>query len=157
MLFFAVALAGLFWLVPYHFALGSRVGRWVRGLGACAVLSLIATSLMPSERFGRVHAALALVAGSLGVASALAAVCALWSSNRRVLALLGALTLTLCAFDGALFSYHLRDASPPPLIVPAAQKVAAFSLVIWIASVAWSVLLGHDAQGMKADHSKGVP
>jgi hypothetical protein len=157
MLLFALALAGLFWLVPVHFAFGSRVGRWVRGLGACAVLSLIAASLMPSERFGRAHAALALVAGGLGVASALAASCALWSSNRRALAVLGALTLALCAFDGALFSYHLRDASPPPLIVPAAQKVAALSLVIWIASVAWSVLLGHHSQRMKADHSQGLP
>ena len=143
--------------MPVQFALGSRVGRWVRGLGAGAVLSLIAVPLMPSERFGRVHATLSLAAGSLGVASALAAVCALWSSNRRVLALLGALTLALCAFDGALFTYHLSDAAPPPLIVPALQKVAALSLVIWIASVAWIVLRGHDGERMKADHSKEVP
>jgi hypothetical protein len=157
MLFFAVALAGLFWLVPYHFAFGSRVGRWVRALGECAVLCFIAVPLTPSERFGNVHATLALVSGSFGVASALAAVCALWSSNRRALAVLGALTLALGAFDGALFTYHLGDASPPPLIVPAAQKVAALSLVIWIASVAWSVLLGHDAERMKADDSKAEP
>jgi hypothetical protein len=157
MLFFALALAGLFWLVPVQFALGSRVGPWVRGLGGCAVLSFIAVPLMPSQRFGHVHAALALASGSLGIASALAAVCALWSSNRRVLAVLGALTLTLGALDGALFAYHLADAAPPPLVVPAAQKVAALALVIWIASVAWSVLLGHNGERMKADHSSGVP
>ena len=157
MLLFAMALAGLFWLVPCHFALGSRVGRWVRGLGECAVLSFIAVTLMPSERFGIAHATLALVSGSFGIASALAAVCALWSSNRRVLAVLGALTLTLCAFDGALFSYHLSDASPPPLIVPAGQKAAALSLAIWIASVAWSVLFAHAGERTKADDSEGLP
>jgi hypothetical protein len=158
MLFFAVALAGLFWLVPFHFALGSpRVGRWVRGLGECAVLCFIAVPLTPSERFGHVHAALALVSGSFGITSALAAVRALWSSNRRVLALRGALTLALGAFDGALFSYHLGDISPPPLIVPAAQKLAALSLAVWIASVAWSVLLGHAGELVKADDSKVLP
>lgn len=157
MLFFAVALAGLFWLVPYHFALGSRVGRWVRGLGECAVLSFIAVPLMPSESFGTVHATLALVSGSFGTASALAAVCALWSSNRRVLAVLGALTLGLGVVDGALFTYHLGEASPPPLLVPAAQKVAALSLVVWIASLAWSVLFAHAGERMKAHDSKGLP
>jgi hypothetical protein len=157
MLFFAVGLACLFWLVPYHFALRRRVGRWVRVLGECAVLCFIAVPLTPSERFGNVHAALALVSSGFGIASALAAVYALWASERRVLALLGALTLALGAFDGGLFVYHLGDAAPPPLLVPAGQKVAALALVLWIAAVAWSVLLGHDADRMKADDSKVLP
>jgi hypothetical protein len=141
MLFFAAALAGLFWLVPYHFALHSRVGRWVRALGECAVLSFIAVPLTPSERF----------------ASALLAARALWISKRRVLALLGVLTLALGACDGALFAYHLGDAAPPPLLVPAGQKLAALSLVLWMASVAWSVLLGHDDERMPADDSQVLP
>ena len=157
MLFFAAALAGLFWLVPHHFALQPRLGRWVRALGECAVLSFIAVPLTPSERFGNVHAALALVSGSFGIASASLAVGALWASQRRMLALLGALTLALGACDGALFAYHLGDAAPPPLLVPAGQKVAALSLVLWMASVAWSVLLGHDTERMKADDSQVLP
>jgi hypothetical protein len=157
MLFFALALGCLFWLVPYHFALRPRVGRWVRTLGECSVLCFIAVPLTPSERFGNVHAALALVSSGFGIASALAAVCALWASERRVLALLGALTLALGAFDGGLFVYHLSDAAPPPLLVPAGQKVAALALVLWMAVVAWSVLLGHDSERTKADDSKVVP
>jgi hypothetical protein len=157
MLFFAVALAGLFWLMPQLLVVHSRAGRWVRGLGECAVLCFIAVPLTPSERFGNVHAALALVSGSFGIASALTAAWALWAAKRRVLALLGALTLALCAFDGALFAYHWGDAAPPPLLVPAGQKVAALTLVLWIATVACCVLLGHAGEGMKADDSKELP
>jgi hypothetical protein len=157
MLFFAQALAGLFWLVPCFFAGLSRVGRWVRVLGECAVLCLVAVPLTPSERFGGVHAALALVSGGFGIAAALAAACALWASKRSALALLGALTLALVACDGALFAYHLGGVAPQPLLVPAGQKVAALSLVLWIAAVASSVLLGHDVEGMKPDDSKVVP
>ena len=149
MLCFAVALAVLFWLVPRHFPQHSRAERWARGLGECAVLSFVAVPLTPSERFGSVHAALALVAGVLGIAAASWTVAALWLSKRRVLAVLGALSIAVGAFDAALFAYHLGDAAPPPLIVPATQKVAALLVLVWIASVAWSVLLGHDGERMK--------
>jgi hypothetical protein len=157
MLFFAVALAALFWLLPRLFALRSRAGHWVRALGECAVLCFIAVPLTPSERFGNVHATLALVSGSFGIASAVTAAWALWASKRRALALLGALTLALGALDGALFVYHLGDAAPPPLLVPAGQKVAALSLVLWMAVVAWSVLLGHDVQRVNVDDSQELP
>jgi hypothetical protein len=157
MLFFAVALAALFWLMPELFAVRSRAGRWVRALGECAVLCFIAVPLTPSERFGNIHAGLALVSGSFGIASAVTAAWALWASKRRALALLGALTLALAALDGVLFVYHLGDAAPPPLLVPAGQKVAALSLVLWMGVVAWSVLLGHDDQGMNADASQELP
>ena len=157
MLFFAVGLAGLFWLLPQLFVVRSRAGRWVRGLGECAVLCFVAVPLTPSERFGNAHAALALVSGSFGVASALLAAWALWAAKRRVLALLGALTLALCAFDGALFTYHLGDAAPPPLLVPAGQKIAALTLVLWMVAVACWVLLGHAGEGMKPDDSTELP
>jgi hypothetical protein len=153
MLCFALALGGLFWLLPHHFGFESRAARWVRALGECSVLTLVLVPLTPSERFGNLHAALALVSSGFGVAAALTAVCALWASSRRVLAAMGALTLAWGIFDGTLFIYHLRDSAPPPLIVPAAQKITAFALLLWIASVAWSALLGHDAKGAKADLS----
>jgi hypothetical protein len=146
MLCFAASLAGLFWLVPYHFRARARAARWVRGLGECAVLSFIAVPLTPSERFGNVHAALALVSGGLGIVAASWAALALFASGRRALGALGAGALAVAAFDAGLFVLHLRDAAPPPLVVPAAQKVAALLLAVWIAAVAVLVLLAERRQ-----------
>ena len=141
MLFFALALAGFFALVPAHFSAGSRVARWVRGLGVCAVLCFVAVPFTPSERFGRVHAALALTAGSLGIAAALCAMAALLAAQRRALVALGALSLAAGTLEAVLFAYHLGDEAPPPLLVPAIQKLAAALLSGWIVAVAAGVLL----------------
>ena len=140
MLCFAAALAGFFWLVPSRFAPGSRAARWVRGLGQCAVVCFIAVPLTPSERFGNWHALLALVSGGFGIGAAAWAVQALFAAERRALAALGAAALALGAFDAALFVYYLGDAAPPPLIVPAAQKVAALLLSAWMAALSAGVL-----------------
>jgi hypothetical protein len=151
MLCFAAALAGFFWLAPYRFPAGSRAARWVRGLGQCAVLCFIAVPLTPSERFGNLHAALALVSGAFGIGSAAWAVHALFAARRRTLAALGAAALVLGAGDALLFVYHLGDSTPPALIVPAAQKVAALLLCAWIAALSLSVLC---EPGRHADRGK---
>ena len=135
MLCFAASLAAFFWLLPRHFAARARLASWVRGLGECAVLCLVAVSLMPSEHFGMLHARLALTAGALGLSAALCAVVGLAGSQPR-LALLGGLVMLTCAFDGVLFVYHLGDVTPPPLIIPAAQKLAALLLCLWMIGVA---------------------
>lgn len=142
---FAAALAGFFWLVPLHFApaptLSSRapLGRWVRGLGECAVLGVAAVPLLPSETFGHLHGFLALTSGALGIVAALVAVIALCRSSlaARRLGFLGALALAVASFDAALFAVHLNDVGPPPLLLPAAQKLAALLLCAWVIGVAW--------------------
>ncbi|MEP7049922.1 MAG: hypothetical protein ABJB12_06195 [Pseudomonadota bacterium] len=140
MLFFALALAGFFAVIPAHFLVGSRAARWVRALGVCAVLCFVAVPLTPSERFGRVHSTLALTAGSLGIASALCALVALAAAQRRALVVLGVLSLASGALEAALFVYHLGEEAPP-LLVPAVQKVAAALLSAWIVAVAAGILL----------------
>jgi hypothetical protein len=137
---FAAALAGFFRLVPVRFSASSRAVRWVRGLGQCAVVCFIAVPLTPSERFGNWHAVLALVSGAFGVASALWAVRALLAARRRLLAVLGAAALALGAFTGGVFVYHLVYATPPSLLLPAAQKLAALLLTAWMTALAVSVL-----------------
>jgi hypothetical protein len=137
---FAAALAGFFWLLPVRFGAGSRAVRWVRGLGECTVVCFIAVPLTPSERFGNWHAALALVSGAFGVASALWAVHALLAARQRLLAGLGAGALALGAFTGGVFVYHLCYATPPSLLLPAAQKLAALLLTAWMAALAVGVL-----------------
>ena len=147
MLLFAGALAGLFWVVPQHFAPTLRARAGVRAMGTLSVLVFIAVPLTPSERFGNFHAALALLASALGMLAALVAVRALLISpgRARALGVLGALGLAVGAFAAAVFVWHLRDVGPPPLLVPAAQKVAAMLISLWIAGVAGATLLDKDS------------
>jgi hypothetical protein len=144
MVCFAVALSGFFWLVPWHFEQSARAAAWVRGLGVCAVLSYLAVPFTPSVLFGDVHAWLSLLSGALGLSAALCAVWALLRSSpdraKRALGGLGALALTAGIVHAALFVRYLHAAAPAPLIVPAAQKVAALLLIGWMLGVAWLTL-----------------
>lgn len=142
MLFFGGALWGLFWVLPQFFAPQSSIRPWVARLSTACVLIFLAVPLTPSERFGAWHARLALIAGSLGITAAVLAVWALLTFERRArgLALLGSLALAGAAFASAVFIAHLGEPAPP-LVVPAAQKVAALLLCLWIAAVALSALL----------------
>ncbi len=148
MLFFAGALLGLFWVVPHHFAPDARTRPWVLRLGTLAVLTFVAVPLTPSERFGNLHATLALVAGGFGILAALVAVWALFASHgrARALGMLGAVALVVVAFDAVIFVQHLGQSAPPPLLVPAAQKVAALLVSAWIAAVALLALLDKDSR-----------
>ena len=146
MIFFAAALLGLFWLVPRHFSPGKN--RGVFGLGLLAVCLLVAVPLTPSEYFGRLHADLALASGFLGIVASLAALALLFASgpSGRVLFALGALALAAALFAAVVFIVHLSEAAPPPLLVPAAQKVAALLASAWIIGVAWRVLLDNPSR-----------
>jgi hypothetical protein len=148
MLLFAAALGGFFWVVPEHFARGSGCRIWVRRAGGLSVLVFAFVPLTPSEHFGRLHALLALGSGGLGLFSAFLAVWALFASGgrSRALALLGCLALAVGGFDTVLFIEHLGDSAPPPLLVPAAQKIAALILCVWLASVASLTLLDDDSR-----------
>ena len=148
MLCFAAALTGILWLVPRHFADGARARFLNRGVAPLAVISFVAVPLTPSEQFGSVHAVLALLAGALGIAALLGSVRALLASGRgaRALGALGSLAIAVGAFDAAIFVWHLGDSSPPPLLAPAAQQVAALLVSAWIAAVALTVLLDKDSR-----------
>jgi len=142
MLFFAVALAGFFWLMPRYFGPKPRAVAWVRWLGEGAVFTYLAVPFTPSELFGAVHAWLSLLAGALGLSAAVCAVWALCRSHRvaRVLGVLGALSLAAGLLHALLFFHYLHGSEPAPLIVPAAQKVAALLLSGWMLAVAWLTL-----------------
>jgi hypothetical protein len=142
MVCFAAALAGFFWLVPWHFARPSRARAWVRGLGEGAVLSYLSVPFTPSQLFGNVHASLSLLAGGLGLVAALCAVWGLLRSHQaaRSLGVVGALALLAGAVHAALFVRYLHASEPAPLIVPAAQKLAALLLSGWMLGVAWLTL-----------------
>ena len=142
MLFFGLALAAFFWSLPGEFTKAARGSRWVRVIGVGAVLCFAAVPLTPSLQFGHLHAGLALLSFALGIGAAATAVASLARSHRRArgLALLGALTLAVGAIDALLFVSYLGSSTPAPLIVPAAQKVAALLLCAWMLGIAWSLL-----------------
>jgi hypothetical protein len=141
---FALALSGFFWLVPLLFSdrTSPPVGRWVRRFGLSAVLGVALVPVLPSQRFGYLHGLLALASGALGIAGALVAALVLCREQGPVrwLGWLGALALAVGAVDAGVFAYLLRDSAPPPLLLPAAQKVAAILLSGWMIGVGWCVL-----------------
>jgi len=142
MLCFAAALLAFFWLVPRHFSRPSRAQPWLRALGGGAVLSYLVVPFTPSQVFGAVHAWLSLFSGALGLTAALFVVWGLLRSHgaARALGVLGALSLAAGSFHAALFVHYLHESEPAPLIVPAAQKVAASFLCCWMLGVAWLTL-----------------
>jgi hypothetical protein len=148
MLFFAGALWGLFWVVAHHFARGARTKPWVLGLGTLAVFTFVVVPLTPSERFGNLHATLALVAGGFGILASLVTVWALFASQGRgrALGVLGSVALTVGTFDALIFVQHLGQSAPPPLLVPATQKVAALLVSAWIVAVASLALMDKDSR-----------
>lgn len=135
MLCFAIALAIFFQLLPKHFATPGRAPH-VRRLGGAAVALFLLVTALPSGLIGDVHGWLALGSGALGVAAAtLGALGLLASSPRaRQLGYLGLATLVIGALDGVVFAFTMNGATP--LFVPAAQKVAAVLLSVWMLGVA---------------------
>jgi len=142
MLLFAGALASFFWVLPRLVRFEARLAHSVRWLGEGAAILCIAVPLSPSERCGSFHAGLSLVAGGLGLSATVCALLGLALSGgpARRLVPLGALATLAALADGVLFVYHWGDATPPPLIVPATQKVAAVLFCCWMAMVAWRAL-----------------
>ncbi len=143
MLFFAGALWATFSVVPRFFSRESGARRWLPRFATLSVLTFIVVTLTPSELVGRLHALLALLAGGFGIIALVLAVRGLFRvpGSARALAVLGALALAVGAFDAVIFAQHLSDRAPPPLLVPAAQKIAALLLSAWMAGVALVAIL----------------
>jgi hypothetical protein len=143
MLLLAGALSGLFWIVPRHFSGAGPASLWVRSAGSASVLTFIFVALAPSERYGNLHAALALTSGGFGILAAFIAIRGLLAraGAARALGLLGVSALAAGALAALLFVLHFRDSTPAPLSVPAAQKLAALLLVAWIAAVSVQTLV----------------
>ena len=129
----------LFWWTAPEIAAPRGLGRPVRVLGTLATLGLV---LVPVTS-GVPHT-LALVAGAgPGFVATLPLVRGL--RHRPGLALLGTLALLLAALEFGLY-LAFRE-GPPPLAVPALQRIALLAAVTWMAACAVAVLRG---QGVDA-------
>lgn len=142
MLALSLGLAPFWWLVPRFFADRLRLGSAVRSLGLASSLALVAVPLMPSSRWGVLHAITIFVAGVPALAASILATRGLFASPAapRSARLFAAATLGIGAFDGALYSVHVASGGAPPFALPALQRLATIALLGWITSTSVAVL-----------------
>jgi len=156
LLIFGGALGGLFWLLPRRFSARSRLARWVRAFGGFSLVCFVLVPLTPSERFGHLHALIALSAAALGALAVVLAVTALLMTEPRpkLITALGVAALLAGSIDGVLFARHLNDSAPPPLILPAAQKVAGLLVGLWITATALVEL--REQRALRAERNRST-
>ncbi len=138
-----VAALATFWLaVPGR----GRGGAVTRGAGALSVLGMIAVSLLPSDRFGSIHGAAVMLAGSSGfLAMALSVHAVSQLFGQRYLGVLGGVALLVAMVDMALYAklYFLGGDCLP--VLPALERVAVLLLIGFLAG-AGATLLGSDRE-----------
>ncbi len=138
MLVLVSAFAPFWGIVPRLFVRARTRARAVRALGWTSVVGMAAVSLMPSERFGALHAVAVVVAGVPGLtATALATIGLLGGEPRpRIAGWLGAAVLASAAIDFLLYVHTAVRGGPGPPLLPGIQKVALTLLLAWMATVA---------------------
>jgi hypothetical protein len=131
----------LFWrFLPALFAARDVLGRRVRGLGSISAAGIVAVGLLPSDRFPGLHPILMLVAGSTGIAAAVAGVIGLFADGTRpYLGILGACAVLVSAADLALYLGHMVAGAPDTPAVAVLERAALLIALGWRALVALSV------------------
>jgi hypothetical protein len=134
--FAAIALAlGPFWLEVSRLLAPGRA-RFVRVAGVSSALATATVAFLPSDRFPVLHAPAVLTAGGLGFACG--CLCSAWAlaRPRQVPVFFGSslLLVTTAAVNLGLYVYEAYFDGPSTVVLPAVQKVATLSLVVWIAS-----------------------
>jgi hypothetical protein len=130
----AAALAA-FWLEIVVVFQDWRRG-FVRWAGLVSSVATAAVALMPSDRFPVLHAPVVLLAGGLGFACG--CICSAWAvghlATARVFGFASLLLVSAAAVNLALYVWVAYFRGVDTIVLPAAQKVATFALVAWIAS-----------------------
>ena len=134
--FVAVAMSlGAFWLEVARL-LPARRKRFVRIAGVVSAAATALVALVPSDRFPGVHPPAVLTAGGLGLACG--CICAGFAlAHFRRMPVFAASSLVLVAAAGTnlvLYVHAIYFEASETIVLPASQKLATFSLVIWIVS-----------------------
>jgi hypothetical protein len=115
---------------------GTPTGRALRGLGLSSVAGMTAVALMPSERFGALHGVAVMGAGVTGLGAALLATVSQLRSGERVTGTMGVVVLAAAGVDLVVYGRTMGTGGPGPLMLPALQKVALVTLLVWMTRVA---------------------
>ncbi len=134
---FAALAAALvaFWLEIADVFRDFRRG-FVRWAGLVSSAATAAVAFIPSDRFPVLHAPVVLLAGGLGFACG--CICSAWALRHlaaaRVFGLASLLLVSAAAANLGLYVWVAYFHGVDTLVLPAAQKVATFALLVWIAS-----------------------
>lgn len=131
----ALALVPFWLLVAFRLRETPRRSAAVRALGLASAVMLPLVPLLPSARYGLLHAAAVLVTSLLGLAAGLAAARGLLASKeaRRPHGYLAGATLFAAAVTAVLYVRLVAShALVPHWSLPAMQKIAAMLLLAWL-------------------------
>ena len=130
----AAALALFWWEIADVFRDWRR--GFVRWGGLVSSLATAAVAFMPSDRFPALHAPVVLLAGGLGFACG--CLCSAWGLRHlavaRVFGSASLLLVSAAAVNLGLYVWVAYLHGVDTLVLPAAQKVATFALLVWVAS-----------------------
>jgi len=125
-----------FWFCVTDLFRAQKLSFWaVRILGVFSAAGLVSVPLLPSQRYGFLHAAAIFFAGIPGILAGILATIALLREKgaARWPGIFGAITLAFAALDGALYTglvlSHREITSP---LLPTLQKLAAMALIAWM-------------------------
>jgi hypothetical protein len=110
----------------------ARLAAAVRVLGWTSVLGMVAVALMPSERFGALHAVAVVVAGLPGLSAAVLAATGQLLARRNLPGALGAAMVLFAIADFVLYVHTMLHGGPGPMVLPVAQKLALLLLLAWM-------------------------
>jgi hypothetical protein len=129
-----LALAPFWFLVTHRLRAHRPFSLTMRWLGFASAAAVVAVPLLPSQRYGLLHAAVIFVAGAPGLlAAVLATIGLLRTKGARLSGGVAALTLLLAAIDGALYTCHVVSGEEiRSALLPTLQKLAAMALVAWM-------------------------
>jgi len=141
MLAFTAGLFPFWLLLPRLFPSRPRLGAAVRALGLIATTALALVPLLPSQRYGRLHALAIFMAWLPGLAAGALATIALLTTPkaRSPHGYLAAATLTLTLICGLLYAAYLitNDTQPLRPMIPL-QKLGILLLLAWIITASLS-------------------
>jgi len=137
MLALAATLTPFWFLASTCFAHRTVLTRCTRAMGSLGAMGLAFVTLLPSDKFGTLHAAAVVLAGPLGITAAILSVVGLKGVARvsRTAVHLGNALLivaTICLF---LYMWQVWTETVSSVLVTTLQKIATVLLIAWMGTV----------------------
>jgi hypothetical protein len=134
----ALGLGVLFVALPSLFDATPGGARLIRVLGVTTVPCAIAVVLLPTDRFSALHALAIVLAGTLGLATAVLVMAGMLADPRapRPVVVAGALALGIASADFVLYVGELTSGGPAQVSVAVLERLATVAVLAWMAAAA---------------------